>query len=49
MVFHNSIDPRGTDFDSPVYECAVCGGRHETGGVCPDCDVELQNTSVPRE
>ena len=49
MVIHNSIDPYGTNFDSPVYECAVCGDRSDTGGSCPDCDVERQNTSVPRE
>lgn len=49
MVFHNSIDPHGTDFEGAVYECAVCGDRSETGGACPDCGVERQNTAVPRE
>lgn len=49
MVIHNTIDPHGTDFESSVYECAVCGARRQTAGACPDCGVTLRNTAVPRE
>jgi rubrerythrin len=49
MVLHNTIDPHGTDFESAVYECAVCGVRSEAPGACPDCGVDLRNTAVPRE
>jgi rubrerythrin len=50
MVLHNNaIDPYDHDDTTDVYECAVCGLRSETGGACPDCDVDLHNTGVARE